>query len=96
MSRQIEAPEAQACLRHSGTVQPMEQASASFDPNALAVPYYFGDLEYWKLSGICSNARTAEKCTITSSPPDTNEAIALGPKSHFTVPVSIDVSGFLI
>lgn len=34
----------------------MEKASANFDPNALAVQYYFGDLQYWKLPGICIEA----------------------------------------
>jgi hypothetical protein len=34
----------------------MEKASANFDPNALAVQYYFGDLQYWKLPGICLEA----------------------------------------
>ena len=27
-----------------------------FDPNALAVQYYFGDLQYWKLPAICVEA----------------------------------------
>jgi hypothetical protein len=25
----------------------------SFDPNAVAVQYYFGDLQYWKLPAVC-------------------------------------------
>ena len=27
-----------------------------FEPNTLAVQYYFGDPEYWKLPGICIDA----------------------------------------
>ena len=34
----------------------MEKASANFDPNALAVEYYFGDLQYWKLPVVCIEA----------------------------------------
>jgi len=40
----------------SGTVQPVEESPVNFDPNALAVQYYFGDLQYWKLPGICIEA----------------------------------------
>jgi hypothetical protein len=29
---------------------------ASFDPQAMAVEYYFGDLTYWKLPNICVQA----------------------------------------
>ena len=38
---------------------PMEEKGTSkvgFDPNALAVQYYFGDLQYWKLPRICVEA----------------------------------------
>ena len=28
----------------------------SFDPNRIAIEYYFGDLQYWKLPGIAANA----------------------------------------
>jgi hypothetical protein len=38
---------------------PMEEKETSkvgFDPNALAVQYYFGDLQYWKLPQICVEA----------------------------------------
>ena len=31
----------------------MEKPPVNFDPNALAVQYYFGDLQYWRLPGIC-------------------------------------------
>lgn len=33
----------------------MEQSpnKVTFDPNAVAVLYYFGDLQYWKLPAIC-------------------------------------------
>lgn len=34
----------------------MEKAPTNFDPKALAVQYYFGDLQYWKLPGICIEA----------------------------------------
>ena len=34
----------------------MEKSPVSFDPTALAVQYYFGDLQYWKLPGICIEA----------------------------------------
>jgi hypothetical protein len=37
-------------------VRPVEKSPVNFDPNALAVQYYFGDLEYWKLPGICIEA----------------------------------------
>jgi len=37
-------------------VQPVEKPPADFDPKALAVQYYFGDLQYWKLPGICIEA----------------------------------------
>ena len=34
----------------------MEKFLVNFDPKALAVQYYFGDLQYWKLPGICIEA----------------------------------------
>ena len=34
----------------------MEKSPVNFDPNALAVHYYFGDLQYWKIPGICIEA----------------------------------------
>ena len=34
----------------------MDKSPVNFDPNALAVQYYFGDLQYWKLPGICIKA----------------------------------------
>jgi hypothetical protein len=34
----------------------VEESPVKFDPNALAVQYYFGDLQYWKLPGICIQA----------------------------------------
>jgi len=34
----------------------MEKSSANFNPNTIAVQYYFGDLQYWKLPGICIKA----------------------------------------
>lgn len=34
----------------------MEKTRARFDPDAPAVQYYFGDLQYWKLPGICIEA----------------------------------------
>lgn len=34
----------------------MKKSPANFDPKALAVRYYFGDLPYWKLPGICIEA----------------------------------------
>ena len=34
----------------------MEKSPVNFDPKALAVQYYFGDLQYWKLPGICIEA----------------------------------------
>lgn len=37
-------------------MQPVEKSLVNFDPNALAVQYYFGDLQYWKLPGICIEA----------------------------------------
>ncbi len=30
--------------------------ASDFDPNAIAIQYYFGDLKYWKLPGICIEA----------------------------------------
>ena len=42
--------------RVSGTVQRAEKSPANFDPKALAVQYYFGDLQYWKLPGIAIEA----------------------------------------
>ena len=30
--------------------------ASDFDPNAIAIQYYFGDLQYWKLPGICIKA----------------------------------------
>src|SRR5215469_433956 len=30
--------------------------NVKFDPKTLAVQYYFGDLQYWKLPGICIEA----------------------------------------
>jgi hypothetical protein len=30
--------------------------ASDFDPNAIAIQYYFGDLQYWKLPGICIEA----------------------------------------
>ena len=35
---------------------PMEKPPVNFDPNAIAIQYYFGDLQYWKLPGICIEA----------------------------------------
>jgi hypothetical protein len=40
----------------SVTVQPVEKFPANFDPKALAVQYYFGDLQYWRLPGLCIEA----------------------------------------
>ena len=40
----------------SGTVQRVEKSQIKFDPKALAVQYYFGDLQYWKLPGVCIEA----------------------------------------
>jgi hypothetical protein len=37
-------------------VQPVEKSPVNFDPKTLAVQYYFGDLQYWKLPGICIEA----------------------------------------
>jgi hypothetical protein len=34
----------------------VEKSPVNFDPKALAVQYYFGDLQYWKLPGICIEA----------------------------------------
>jgi hypothetical protein len=34
----------------------VEQSPVNFDPTALAVQYYFGDLQYWNLPGICIEA----------------------------------------
>ena len=34
----------------------MKKSPVNFDPDALAVQYYFGDLQYWKLPGICIEA----------------------------------------
>ena len=37
-------------------MQRVENFQVNFDPKAIAVQYYFGDLEYWKLPGICIEA----------------------------------------
>jgi hypothetical protein len=37
----------------------MEKSPVNFDPNAIAIQYYFGDLQYWKLPGICIDALAA-------------------------------------
>jgi hypothetical protein len=34
----------------------VDKPPTNFDPRALAVQYYFGDLQYWKLPGICIEA----------------------------------------
>jgi hypothetical protein len=34
----------------------VEESPVNFDPNRLAVQHYFGDLQYWKLPGICIKA----------------------------------------
>jgi hypothetical protein len=34
----------------------VKKSPVNFDPDALAVQYYFGDLQYWKLPGICIEA----------------------------------------
>lgn len=34
----------------------MAQSPPKFDPDAIAVQYYFGDLRYWKLPSICIEA----------------------------------------
>ena len=35
---------------------PVEKSPVIFDPKAIAVQYYFGDLQYWKLPSICIEA----------------------------------------
>lgn len=37
-------------------MRPMEKSPVNFDPNAIAIQYYFGDLQYWKLPAICIEA----------------------------------------
>lgn len=34
----------------------MAKSPPKFDPGAIAVQYYFGDLQYWKLPSICIEA----------------------------------------
>lgn len=34
----------------------MTKSPPKFDPDAIAVQYYFGDIQYWKLPGICIEA----------------------------------------
>lgn len=34
----------------------MEKPRVNFDPNTIAVQYYFGDLQYWRLPSICVEA----------------------------------------
>ncbi len=38
--------------------EPMNESpdKVNFDPNTLAVRYYFGDLQYWKIPAICIEA----------------------------------------
>ena len=38
------------------TVQRKEKPRVNFDPNTIAVQYYFGDLQYWRLPSICVEA----------------------------------------
>jgi len=55
-SRSSMNPEAVEHRPAFGYSSAVEKPLVNFDPNALAVQYYFGDLQYWRLPGICIEA----------------------------------------
>ena len=57
-------------------MQPVGKSPVNFDPNALAVQYYFGDLQYWKSMELQWRREVIENwLTKPSIPPDARTAL---------------------